>query len=831
MNLTDLNSASGISTTDLIHIVITGDTSQSLSGSSYKIEIGEYKTLFTSPDTFVTGGTYSSGTTVFTNNTGGTFSVSGYLTGSTGGDSLWSASTGTNAIVTKNSDNTALGTLAIAMGSDTHANGDFSHAEGSSTTTNGDSSHAEGYNTQALGNFSHAEGADSIASGETSHAEGIGTEAHGSGSHAEGLITLAIGDSSHAEGEYTTANGPASHVEGVFGDASGYAAHSEGNNTSAIGQASHAEGLGSQAIGSFSHAEGEMTTALGDDSHAEGYHTQAIGQYGAHAEGDNTIASGASAHAEGVETKAYGDYSHAEGDGTISSGIGSHAEGVATQADSYAAHAEGYGTLANGNNSHAEGSFTIASGQSSHSEGSGTTASGAFSHAGGRESIANGDASFVHGTGSTVDGHHSIVLGRNIIGGNDDTTYVDNLNIKSVGVGLPENNLGVDIDGNVVVGYPSGLIALDEGGGVGYRLFGRDPDYFGTIGEDAIDFSYSDTIGDNGATGLDSFAMGINVKASGYLTTAFGFEVDSSGNGSFTNGYNIVETGFNNSVFGVGHRLTGNTTTIVGLAANEINSGIGSFNTPLTKPLFVVGNGFVTDDDPTFPVESRSDAFITRLNGSVEAPSLTNALISADTTGRILITKDYLATFSGTSGGSGTTPDATSSVKGILKLTGDLGGTADVPTVPGLTAKAPLVSPALSGTPTAPTAASGTSTTQIATTAFVINNLRPYKVYVAMLEQNGTSAPTAIVLENTLGGTVVWTRNVAGLYTGTLANAFPDLKTFCLTGFGGNGGTSYSGDHTFQFNRNGISIVEIRHTRNDFESDDFKVSVEIRVYN
>ncbi|HXH26671.1 MAG TPA: hypothetical protein VNG90_02160 [Candidatus Acidoferrum sp.] len=35
-------------------------------------------------------------------------------------------------------------------------------------------------------------------------------------------------------------------------------------------------------------------------------------------------------------------------------------------------------------------------------------------------------------------------------------------------------------------------------------------------------------------------------------------------------------------------------------------------------------------------------------------------------------------------------PDASASTKGILKLTGDLGGTADAPTVPGLSSKQPL---------------------------------------------------------------------------------------------------------------------------------------------
>ena len=32
----------------------------------------------------------------------------------------------------------------------------------------------------------------------------------------------------------------------------------------------------------------------------------------------------------------------------------------------------------------------------------------------------------------------------------------------------------------------------------------------------------------------------------------------------------------------------------------------------------------------------------------------------------------------------------------------------------------------------------------------------PYKVYTALLTQTGTNAPVATVLENTLGGTPVW---------------------------------------------------------------------------
>ena len=51
------------------------------------------------------------------------------------------------------------------------------------------------------------------------------------------------------------------------------------------------------------------------------------------------------------------------------------------------------------------------------------------------------------------------------------------------------------------------------------------------------------------------------------------------------------------------------------------------------------------------------------------------------------------------------------------------------------------------------------------------------KVYRALLTQTGTDAPVATVLENTLGGDVVWTRNSAGRYVATLAGAFTDNKT------------------------------------------------------
>ena len=66
------------------------------------------------------------------------------------------------------------------------------------------------------------------------------------------------------------------------------------------------------------------------------------------------------------------------------------------------------------------------------------------------------------------------------------------------------------------------------------------------------------------------------------------------------------------------------------------------------------------------------------------------------------------------------------------------------------------------------------------TGAEIDDGIRPYKVYTAILTQADTDAPAAVVLENTLGGAVVWTRNAVGQYFGTLADAFTLNKTFCI---------------------------------------------------
>ena len=107
----------------------------------------------------------------------------------------------------------------------------------------------------------------------------------------------------------------------------------------------------------------------------------------------------------------------------------------------------------------------------------------------------------------------------------------------------------------------------------------------------------------------------------------------------------------------------------------------------------------------------------------------------------------------------------------------------------------------------------------------------PYKVYTALLTQTGTNAPTATVLENTLGGTIVWSRNGLGAYSGTLSGVFTTNKTYVsveigelLTGYG---------DNVTIYKQSTINEVALTTIKTNTNSDGVLKNspLEIRVYN
>jgi len=107
------------------------------------------------------------------------------------------------------------------------------------------------------------------------------------------------------------------------------------------------------------------------------------------------------------------------------------------------------------------------------------------------------------------------------------------------------------------------------------------------------------------------------------------------------------------------------------------------------------------------------------------------------------------------------------------------------------------------------------------------NGPSTYKVYTALMTQTGTDAPTATVLENTLGGTVVWAYVSQGSYTATLTGAFTLNKTVIFN-------NATIGDTiltTVRNNTNAISVVSRGITGATLNGALQNTSIEIRVYN
>jgi len=101
-----------------------------------------------------------------------------------------------------------------------------------------------------------------------------------------------------------------------------------------------------------------------------------------------------------------------------------------------------------------------------------------------------------------------------------------------------------------------------------------------------------------------------------------------------------------------------------------------------------------------------------------------------------------------------------------------------------------------------------------------------YLKYVALLSQTGTDAPVATVLENTLGGTVVWYRDDTGQYSAILSGVFTINKTW-ISVF-----ASEAGAYTYSALANDAdSIILFRRDATFVGEDVFSnISIEIRVY-
>ena len=465
--LTSRTLTTGASLNDLIHIVITGDTSQSAQGSSYKARLSQLVPLFGgSPDVFLTGGTSNStgGTMTFTNSTGGTFTVTGTTTPFSGGSGNC-----INALYVTNVhaciDEITVHNRVQSTGSDAQSLLSF----------------AFGGNVQALNRYTHAEGEATIASGWGSHAEGLSGITYGVASHAEGYKTKTGTNNAYLSTGITSG---VIYLSGTYGDVSSGFTVGEyipiQTSSFSIDSSYEVSGVtylsgqtiiylidttlleasafvgettnpnnwsGNQTMGGlYSNSKGSDTYAIGTNSLSCGVNSLTFGtdSFAAN-KGSRTY--GKSSFSTGINTRAYGVGSFVGGEGSISKGINSFAIGYNTRAIGNRSFSHGYYTNANGEN-------TVVIGGEYNLVNSGTTTnSGIF---GGKYNIISGatgpsdpsnDSSIIGGSGNTITiynssiiasqgstliADHSVILGGISISGTQvETVYVPNFVVKS----------------------------------------------------------------------------------------------------------------------------------------------------------------------------------------------------------------------------------------------------------------------------------------------------------------------------------------------------------------------------------------------------------------
>ncbi len=410
------------------------------------------------------------------------------------------------------------------------------------------------------------------------------TEGGNTGWRILGRDTANYGNIGNRAMDFSYSNG---FIGGLAG-ATGNNSFAGGTHTTASGISSTA--FGNNASGEKSFSSGELTTASGARSTAMGF---------------QTTASGGFSTAMGGSTSASGDYSTAMGDGSIASGVNSTAMGSITTASGTISTAMGYFTTASGDYSTAIGFSTTSSGENSTAMGNSTTASGKSSTAMGEFSKAKSYGELAIGTLNDTlataiqssfagDSNRVFTVGNGIVG-NRKTAFVIQQN-GNIGINQRRPSEKLDIAGSIKIvdgtqgvgkvltsdangkaswqtaaggGGASELQKITENGNTGWRILGRDTVHYGNIGNNAMDFSFSNGSQGSlaGARGAFSFAGGRNTTASGSNSTAMGDATTASGSNSTAMGNSSIAGGQSSIAMG---------TSAVATAYSSIAMGNGS---------------------------------------------------------------------------------------------------------------------------------------------------------------------------------------------------------------------------------------------------------------
>ncbi len=546
-----------------------------------------------------------------------------------------------NSQMTDNStDTSATGSYSVAMGNATTASGDFSTAMGRSTTASGGYSTSMGGYTIASGGYSTAMGYGSIASGSYSTAMGYDTRASGSDSTAMGFLTEASGDFSTAMGYYTIASGSTSTAMGNDTTASDYA-------STVIGQYNS---LGSSVTNSANEFNIANTAFVIGNGVAANNRSDALTVL---FDGTTNVAGSVTATSfigDGSQLTNIASSSPFSFNDTSETGIQS---GINTASGSDST-AMGFYSVASGQTSTAIGLATIASGGSSTAMGGFTTASGYASTAMGADTVASGMMSTAMGFLTTASDYSSLVIGRFNSLGSTVTNSADQFNIENtafvIGNGVAADNrsdaLTVLFDGTTnVAGSVTATSFIGDGSQLTnlassspFSLNNPNSSGSGIQSESNTASGYASTaMGfETAASGEYSSATGLYTTASGYASTAMGRETTVSGSASTAMGYFTTAIGNSSTAMGVNTTASGYASTAMGqsttasgmmstamgfltTASDYSSLVIGRFNSlgstvtnsadqfNIENTAFVIGNGVAADN--------RSDAFTVMFNG------------------------------------------------------------------------------------------------------------------------------------------------------------------------------------------------------------------------
>jgi hypothetical protein len=352
--------------------------------------------------------------------------------------------------------------------------------------------------------------------------------------------------------------------------------------------------------------------------------------------------------------------------------------------------------------------------------------------------------------------------------------------VKSI-LGLTGTKVAIGADSGTT---NQGTGAVGVGNGTGQTNQGSQSVAIGYVAGNSNQGANSVAIGSNaaqGGQGTQSVAIGLAANSSANNATALGAFASAGHTNATAIGYQAVTFG-NNTI-----QLGSDGVTIPGSTAitNVKTSGTltaGAVTYPNThgstgQVLSTTGSGTLTWVAPN---ASSLSGTVAVTNGGTGATTATGALTNlgaaplaspiftgtpAAPTATAGSNTTQIATTEFVTGAVAlaTITDATTTAKGKLQLAGDLAGTADAPTVPGLALKAPIASPTFTGTVTAPIYA---STPQALTDAATIdwnpaNGLNASVTLGGNRTLNFTTTPalgsygTLIVTQDATGGRTI----------------------------------------------------------------------------